>query len=137
MIPSSDGTTWWSTGIVLTYLPSAHRHGDKTWPDWNAKCDYEDAGWVGDDDADTGRISTSGTLHTRYAVKDGDERSGLEAAIDAILADSERLGITLVGAVTGKPTLYYRGDGEDPDFPPPDGWRELLAEQAKRIGWRQ
>jgi hypothetical protein len=45
-------------------------------------------------------------------------------------ADAERLGIQW-----RDPTVYYKGDGEDPEYPPPDGWRELLAAQAARLGW--
>lgn len=31
--------------------------------------------------------------------------------------------------------LYYLGDGEDPRYPPPAGWRRLLADEAARLGW--
>jgi hypothetical protein len=113
---------YWSTGI--TVHQNTDTHG------WAASLDYLDDGFV-NDDPDAGRVSTEGTLRTRYFVRGTGTTSGLSAAIDALVADAARLGI-----VFREPSLYYRGDGESEDFPAPEGWRETLAREAARIGWR-
>jgi len=123
------GERYWSTGIAVAYAYAGG--GDMGWA---AQIDYNDNGFC-NDDADAGVISTEGILRTRYSVRDGAEKDALTAVIDVIRADAERLGIGFPDAVTG-PFVYYKGDGEDPEFPPPDGWREMLAAQAERIGWR-
>ena len=122
-------TGYWATGIQVCWLERAGGDGHGSRSGWSATIDFYDDGFC-DDDADAGRVSTEGQLRTRYAVHDGQTVSGLTAAIDALLADAERLGIQFHDR-----SLYYRKDGEDPDWPAPDGWRALLAAQAERIGW--
>jgi hypothetical protein len=135
MIPASDGSAYISTGITVSYREIAGRKDGKHCPGWGASLDFQDAGLAGDDDADTGAVSTEGTLYTRYAVVDGDTRTGLSAAVDALIADAARLGIEFRNAGGPTPYLYYKGDGEWEDYPPPEGWREILAAEAERIGW--
>ncbi len=129
-------TTYWSVGITLKYHPDGARALDgKRIPGWSGEVEYYDDGWAGDDDADTGKVCTQGTLHTRYIVADGQEQTALSAIIDTLIADAGRLGIEF--RISGEDTarLYVPGDGEWPDRPLPDGWRELLATEAERIGW--
>ena len=123
------GNGYWSTGITVTWQYSGS--GDYGWA---ASLEYLDDGFC-NDDADVGRVSTEGTLHTRYAVRQGETADALTVVIDTIKADAERLGIRW-GAVTPGATVYYKGDGEDEDFPPPDGWREMVNAQAERLGWQ-
>ncbi len=116
------GDDYWSSGITFTYrYPSPQG--------WLASATFYDDGF-GRSDADTGEISTTGVLATRYYVRDGHERDGLTAAIDAVKADAERLGITW-----RDPALFVPADGGDPQQPLPAGWRSLLDEQATRLGW--
>lgn len=93
---------------------------------------YLDDGFA-NDDPDAGRISTEGHLHTRYVVRDGEQIDALTAAIDTVKADAERLGITFKAADVLH--VYYEGDGEDSKCPPPDGWRETVNAQSRRLGW--
>lgn len=119
------GNGYWSTGITVTY-------SDWQGGAWSAAVEYLDDGFC-DDDAANGVISTQGKLHTRYQVRDGSEAT-LAAVIDVIKADAERLGITFRTDGAG-PNVYYKGDGEDEDYPPPDGWGEMVDAQAARLGW--
>ncbi|MFE6939626.1 hypothetical protein [Streptomyces chartreusis] len=127
---------YWSTGITVTYSPLAERINDEPYNGWHAKLDYQDDG-IANNDPDTGQIATEGTLYTRYPTRDAKIRSGLSIAPHTLIADAKRLGIEFraVGRRT-EPWLFYRGDGEDADYPPPDGWREALAAEADRIGFR-
>ncbi|WBB94146.1 hypothetical protein [Verrucosispora sp. WMMC514] len=131
ILGSSSG--YWSTGIVIRWY-AALGSGSRRGPAWAGRVDFYDDGWAGDDDADAGKVSTEGRLNTRYYVRDGDTTTGLRAVIAALIADAGRLGITF-GGPSVKPHLYYEGDGGSTEFPPPDGWRDLLASEAQRIGW--
>ena len=120
------GDGYWATGIVVTYSGGG-QHG------WAAEVGYYDAGFC-NDDPDTGQISTEGTLHTRYHVRRHGPGTAdpLKAVIDVIKADAERLGIRF----NDDACVFYKGDGEAKDYPPPEGWRELVDAQAVRLGWR-
>jgi hypothetical protein len=120
------GNGYWSTGIVVAY---SDWHGGA----WSAEVEYFDSGFC-DDDAANGIISTQGKLNTRYAVRDGSEAT-LTAVIDVIKADAERLGITF-RAGGGAPNVYYKGDGENGNYPPPPNWRGLIDAQSRRLGWQ-
>jgi hypothetical protein len=119
-----NNDTYWTTGISLRWDGSR----------WGGRIDYYDDGFC-DDDPDGGRVSTEGVLRTRYMVRDGKESSALRAVVDTLIGDAQRLGIRL-GGPDGPPALYYDGDGEGADYPPPDGWRELVAAEAQRVGWK-
>lgn len=137
IIRNGERPGYWSTGIILTWNPLVFRGDDGKWVSgWSDIVTFHDDGWVDDLDTDAGAISTEGTLRTRYAVTDGQVRTALAAVIDTLIADADRLGIRFTWPTADdRPHLYYRGDGEHPDYPPPDGWRDLLAAEAERIGW--
>lgn len=122
----TTSTAYWSTGITVRYAYSGGGHYG-----WGASLQFLDDGFA-DDDADAGQVSTQGTLTTRYYVTDGEHVSGLSAAVDAMIADAERLGIKF-SDVCG-PYLHYEDDSSE--FPPPDGWQALLDAEAARIGWK-
>ena len=109
------GETYFSTGIVLRWTQTTLGSGE-----WTAKAKFQDAGFCNDE-------ATEGEIHTRYF-------QAIQTAIDTLKADAERLGIKWQSAL-GKPWLYMEGDGEDSEWPAPDGWRETLQAQAQRIGW--
>lgn len=131
----STSGRYWATGITVTHRQHAGRIEGEAYSGWAASLDYCDDGFA-DDDPDKGLASTEGTLRTRYAVRNSKTRSGLSIAVDNLLADAKRLGIEFVACSPDEaPFLYYRGGGENPEFPPPDGWRETLAAEAARIGF--
>lgn len=106
---------YWTTGIILKFeYCGGGKYG------WWASIEFFDNKFAEDD-------STMGTLSTVYS-------SSIESAIDSIRVDMERLGIVGRGTRHTKPMLYYVDDGKGAP-PPPTGWKELLREQATRIGW--
>ncbi|MGR6921225.1 hypothetical protein ACU635_43875 [[Actinomadura] parvosata] len=116
------GPQYWSTGITVSCDSRAG---------WGAHVDFYDDGH-GDDDPERGRISTEGTLRTRYFVGGGDQVDALTLAIDTVKADAEKLGIAWSEAAT----VYHAGDDGLPDQPAPEGWRELVNSHATRLGWQ-
>jgi hypothetical protein len=125
------GEGYWATGITVRYGYSGmDLYG------WAAKVDFYDNGFC-DDDTDAGAVSTQGTLKTRYLVREGTgaDADSLAVAIDAVKRDAERLGISFPERAV-PPTVYYEGDVEDEECPPPPGWRGMVNEQAQRLGWR-
>jgi hypothetical protein len=117
------GKRYWSTGIRLRYS------GDRN-PAWAGDLNFFDGGF-GADDASTGHISTVGDLRTRYwLATHGMHQRALRAVTDNLIQDAETLGIEF-----RDPYLYAAGDGEDLAHPLPEGWVELLEEQAGRLGW--
>ena len=106
------GNRYWSTGIVLKYDGRGS---------WSATAEFFDSGFCDDE-------STEGRLHTRYYVP-------LETAIDVVIADAAKLGIEFNKNTDGKSILMVRGDGEYEDCPLPENWKEVLEQQAVRIGW--
>ena len=124
---------YWTTGISLLWSARANTRNGVQSSGWSARLEFFDGGFCSDD-TDAGSISTEGVLRTRYGVSDGSTKSGLSAAIDTLIADARRLGIQLGSPASG-PSLYYEGDGEDRDYPPPTGWRDTLIAEAARIGW--
>lgn len=121
------GNGYWAVGITVVHAYAGG--GDSG---WGATVEYLDDGFC-DDDADMGRVSTQGVLSTRYRLREGREADALTTVIDVIKADAERLGI----AWRENSCVFYRGDGEDSEYPPPEGWREAIDAQSARLGWRQ
>ncbi len=115
------GDGYWSSGITVTYHLAV--------PGWHAAATYYDDGF-GDGDADSGQISTVGSLESRYVIGDGQQRDGLTAVIDTVKADAEQLGIHW-----RDPALFVTGDGHDPQQPLPADWRTLLDTHAHRLDW--
>jgi hypothetical protein len=122
---SKSGEGYWTTGITVRSDGGG----------WGASLRFLDDGFC-DDDADAGQVSSEGELRTRYFVKNGSETSGLRAALDTLIGDAGRLGIRFVSVADAPPYLSYEGDGENPKWPPPPGWRETLAAEAERLGWQ-
>lgn len=123
------GPRWWATGVTCKWRPTATNGG----PGWSGTLQFYDSGFC-DDDTDAGQVSTEGELRSRYYVPDGTTTDGLTAMLDVLIADAARLGIVFDHHGTA-PYLYVEGDGERDDVPLPDGWREMLAVQALRLGW--
>ncbi|HEY9412389.1 MAG TPA: hypothetical protein VIP77_22615 [Jiangellaceae bacterium] len=119
------GNGYWSNGITVRYSDGR----------WSASVAYYDDGFV-NDTADDGTVSTEGTLHTRYFLRDGKTADALTVAIDTVKADAERLGISWNTPGIG-PFVYMDGDGENGGRDVPDNWRELVDEQARRLGWER
>jgi hypothetical protein len=115
---SSSGR-YWTTAINVSY--DAYRET------WAASIDFLDDGFA-NDDTDTGRISTEGSLRTRYHVSAGRQTPALTAAIDVIVADMERLGIEFQAR-----NLFY--DDRSGTFPEPNNWKRLHDGQVTRLGW--
>jgi FAD/FMN-containing dehydrogenase len=118
------GGGYWATGVTVDHHPD---YG------WIATVEFHDDGF-----AEQG--STEGILRTRYFCGDGvlvsdKVTDALTTQIDLVIADAERLGIAFGRYPELPPAVYYKGDGEDPDYPAPDGWRTLLNRQAARLGW--
>lgn len=117
------GKRYWSTGISISY--SGDRH-----PGWGGEVDFLDDGFC-NDEPERGLVSTQGWLRTHYYVPSrGGHRDALTAVTDTLTQDAERMGIEF-----RDPYIYAKGDGEDPDHPMPEGWVDLLEEQAERLGW--
>jgi hypothetical protein len=115
------GKGYWSTGITLRYAPHAG---------WAATVEYRDGGFC-NDSADDKRVSTEGSLHTRYFVEDGERVKAIDVVVDVAKADAERLGVVW----RDDPTVYMVGDGEWSDETYPAGWWRLANAQAERLGW--
>jgi hypothetical protein len=131
----STSGRYWSTGITVTYAPFAERINGEPYPGWHASLDYRDDGFT-NNNPETVQVSTEGSLHTRYPVRSSKVRTGLSIAIDTLIADAERLGITFTTLPGNRgPHLYYDGDGENEAHPAPEDWRDLLAAEAERLGW--
>ena len=116
------GKRYRSTGISLRY------GGDRNLA-WSGYLNFFDDGWGADDPA-AGEISTVGELSTRYFVATEAHQQSMRLVTDTLVRDAEALGIEFQD-----PMLYAHEDGEDLDYPMPEGWAELLGEQAERLGW--
>ena len=67
------------------------------------------------------------TLNTKYY------EPTLTQAIDTVWSLAQQLGIEVVPT---NMALFYKGDGEDNDYPPPANFREQLQEEAEKRLWR-
>lgn len=104
---------------------------------WAARVRFEDHGFVDSEDPDAGQIAVVGSLSTRYFIDSTEVTDGLTVAIDTVKRDAEQLGIEFVVLpIVGGPLLCVNGDGEYPEEWLPANWRDRLAEQARRIGWK-
>lgn len=110
------GNTYSSPGINVNYTSRG----------WSASVRYHDSGH-----ADSGQVSTEGTLSTRYA-EGGSHAVALAKVIDTIKADAERLGIGWQA-----PYVFVEFLEAAENYPErfPKNWEALIAEQARRIGW--
>ncbi|WP_330172932.1 hypothetical protein OG875_04635 [Streptomyces sp. NBC_01498] len=131
----SDSGRYWSAGIAVTWVPASVLIGEGLYGGWHAVLTYYDDGFF-DTDPETGQVSTWGTLRTRSPVRDAKIRSGLSIAVDALLADAQRLGIEFPADSGSGPQLGYEEDMDREYHPPPKGWRETLTAEAERIGFQ-
>ena len=124
------GSSYWATGIQVVYgYSGSGAYG------WAAQVEYYDDGWAGDDNPAEGIVVTEGILRSRYYLR-GDGNLGLTAAVDAVKHDAEQLGIEWKTGTGLGPHVYYKDDGEHPDgYPAPEGWREMVNAQSRRLGW--
>jgi hypothetical protein len=115
---------YWSSGISLRYV------GDRRQPSWHGSLDFYDEGFASDS-LEAGLLSTEGMLRTRYVVPtSGDHRDALTGITDTLQRDAETLGITW-----RDPCIFAEGNRDDPAHPYPGNWKDLLHEQADRLGW--
>lgn len=105
--PPTEGH--WSVGISVWCL------GENR---WGANLQFQDGGFSADPH------ETKGTLEARAT-------GPLDQVVDALLAAAARIGI-----VWYNPTVYADRDGDDPDYPLPDGWQKIVNDQSRRIGWQ-
>lgn len=132
------GPRYWSTGITVTYRHHVGTTNGVSRSGWGASLKFYDNGFC-NDEPDLGQVSTEGTLSTRYYVSDGQDIhgnrvDGLTIAIDTLIADATRLGIEF-GGPAGQPWIYVPGDGRDPGQEYHPAWRQIVADQAARLGW--
>lgn len=102
----------WSTGISLRH---SARQG------WSASIDF-----CSMQRANPNCIE--GTIGTRYSAPE------LSDVIDRAMAAAKQAGIQFLDEGGVAPTLYMHGDGEGEEVP--SNWREILAEQCRRLGWK-
>lgn len=102
------GQRFWTVGPVV------HCSDGK----WGIKLGYYDNGFCDQD-------SVEGELRCRYMVDD------LSHGLDVLIADALRLGIEFRSDISVG--LYYEGDGENPDYPPPADWEATIAREWKRL----
>ena len=119
------GPRYWATGIIVGH---SRERG------WVGHVDFRDSGFAGDDVLGDGQVSTEGRLATRYYQRASADVA-LGAVVDVLRADAAQLGIKFRHVAGQPPDIYYEGDGENPEWPAPLGWREMLDRQKRRIGW--
>lgn len=123
------GNGYWTTGITVKYGDAGG--GVRG---WGATLNFYDDGFC-DDDVAAGVVSTQGTLTTRYTLPAMTDTDALTAAVDAVKADADRLGIRFGRDGSGG-TVYMEQDGELPaDRLPAAAWWVLVNAQAERLGW--
>lgn len=103
------------TSVVVSYgYAGSDKYG------WWARVDWLD-GKHCEDGAMRGRINTE------YA-------SDLGASIDYVMQIIERFEISSIESMGI--ALFYEGDGENSNHPPPEGWKEILRAEAEKRGWK-
>lgn len=113
------GNKFFAPGITLKY-----GYGGSDFYGWWARADFQDNGHAQDN-------TTSGCVHNNYA-------QDIKSALDVVIHDAEKLGIEFVShlGTDNVPWLFYINDGDSTEYPPPKNWKEILTEQAKRLGWQ-
>jgi hypothetical protein len=108
----------WSTGVVLKYgYAGGGRHG------WVAEINWCDSKFCEEK-------AVQGTITTTYFEET------IEKAIDTVMEVFEKFKLRKVGDELVGFNLYYIGDGEDEEYPPPKGYIKLLREEAHKRGWK-
>jgi len=107
----------WSVGITLKFgYAGGGLYG------WWAWVDFENSAEPVTDGCMSGRVST------KYGID-------ICKAIDQVLELCSQIGVEFIEHADCLPAVYYLQDGDSKDYPPPEGWREILKAQADRIGW--
>lgn len=111
--------TLWTTGITVKYgYGGSDKHG------WTADINWYDDGFCSEN-------TVEGIIKTRYFVED------ISRAIDLVLEVLKKFSIPFTKERGGdEPFLFYKGDGEDENWPPPKGWEKLLKKEAEKRGWK-
>lgn len=107
------GDKFWATGVKVKWNEYSNQ--------WSAAVEFYDSGFCQDD-------STEGEIHTRYYCDD------INDAIRVVMEDAKKLGIVFNVLTDAVPRLYFAGDGEWEENPPPQNWRHLIFETAERHG---
>jgi hypothetical protein len=91
-------------------------------------------GWIATVEFSTEEHATEtcieGSIGVRYFNQD------LGKAIQLALVAAKTIGVSFHDGLGLEPSLYVEGDGEDPSVPLPTNWRQLIAEQSARLGWK-
>jgi hypothetical protein len=106
-------TTFWSTGITLTYHPRTHNFR------WSAEVLYRDNNTFTQEVAVEGRITT--------------QLGELNQVIDRMMEAVQALGIVWRTDIPGSPALYL--EIEDDNSTVPEAMRQLARRKAAAIGW--
>ncbi|MED4285084.1 hypothetical protein P4679_24500 [Priestia megaterium] len=91
---------------------------------WVAELDWAtDKFW---EEPDKQKFATQGTVSTMY------QNPNLSETIDVVVKKIRELGLQKhpIGVA-----LLYKGDAEDPKYPAPNNYLEILKEEAKKRGW--
>jgi hypothetical protein len=119
------GADYWTTGITVGWTD-----GDSGRM-WHVELSFMDDGFA-NDDPKRGRISTQGTLRSRYYVDSVPGRSGLRSALDALIQDAARLEIDFRDTGAG---IWLYDEAGDASSQPQDIQDEMVR-QAERLGWQ-
>lgn len=65
------------------------------------------------------------------------QRSGtdLSEVIDGLIANAKDLSVSIGLPNVLKPSLLLHAEGEDPEYPAPENWRQVIQDQCDRLGW--
>ncbi|MFF2532304.1 hypothetical protein ACFVS2_25680 [Brevibacillus sp. NPDC058079] len=108
-----------TAGITVFYGYAGTNKGVERYG-WAATLD-----WQGKETFDSTMLQ--GTIETRYFT------DTLEEAIDSIFKLTQKWSIKPFPMMNM--FLFYKGDGNDSDFPPPKNYREMLRIEAEKRGW--
>lgn len=111
----------YSTHVTVWFGCGGTRLG-RDWDGWWAKLQWTDGNYS------DGNGPVEGEIHTSYA------QPTLQQAINRIVGYADRLGVCLYRDADNW-CLCYSQDGDDRDYPPPEGWLDMLAAEAARRGW--
>jgi hypothetical protein len=107
----------WTTGIEVQY---GYRGNDTN--GWWATIKFRSSSTFGE--------VMEGEIRTRHA------RMNIADAIDAVIEYANAMGVEFIKVGEACiPSITYIGDGEWRDYPPPDNWRKIVDDQARRLGW--
>ena len=122
------------SGYFHNHFTATYGYSGNNENGWSVSAKFIDAGFASDD-VKSGHISTEGELHTRYMVRNADGISGIKVAVEVLLADLNRMGITAVydlpGSVLGGAINIKRRRG----YPIPVSEKIAIFDLADSLGW--